>query len=644
MTTFDVTYDKGFPEVFAPYAPKNRGFYRNSGAGAYLIEKTNSLEGGKETQVRFPWFWPICFRVKKILPNLTQGAIDEYHKQMANLQLLMEKKLPIELPEDFFHYQPYDHQWLGLCQAAASYRWGWLYDMGLGKTKMAIDTHRIKKIIHDKPDFSTLVVTPKVTFPSWKSEIPLHGKDELSHLFYLGSNRDRKLFGMDVENPVDRYDFVITTYATMRNSWQELQSYGFDCVVFDESHNLRTPTSSQSNAALNVSRAIPHRCIMSGTPMTKPEHMFVQLKVLDNGMIPEKNWTRYKDKFIKTARHNPHMVIGYKNMDLLRRRVNSVCIARKKADCLDLPNRQIIDVPWRLDLNSRRHYNSIVKDYCLKFGPQSNEVRVELPPGNGATQVIALGQVSRGWYRENRMDPNICDGCEHLFSCVSHKIQPYTTKCKVVQKKPEPLIHGISANFQLTLASFLMKILSGDSTNKIIVFFSNNHTLDMCKQAFDAGAQQEENTTHIRSQKMKGGMDYEAILSEFNNDNKCRVLFCQIKCAIGWTATGANYTVYAEPTLNPDFYKQSMDRNYRPGQNRKVTVYRILMEGTLDAGVYQGLDQGLNLGSAIADGRYCEKCEAEGKCVLNMSAQPGISRCSLKGFIKKSKLNIRGVE
>jgi SNF2 family DNA or RNA helicase len=50
----------------------------------------------------------------------------------------------------------------------------------------------------------------------------------------------------------------------------------------------------------------------------------------------------------------------------------------------------------------------------------------------------------------------------------------------------------------------------------------------------------------------------------------------------GLNLTGADYVIHLDPWWNPAVEDQASDRAHRIGQTRPVTIYRIIMEGTIE--------------------------------------------------------------
>lgn len=84
-----------------------------------------------------------------------------------------------------------------------------------------------------------------------------------------------------------------------------------------------------------------------------------------------------------------------------------------------------------------------------------------------------------------------------------------------------------------------------------------------------------------------GGMSGEAkqaVVDKFQNDESCRVFVGQYEAAgVGITLTAATYVVCAELEWVPGNMSQAEDRAHRIGQEERVLIQHLVLEGSLDA-------------------------------------------------------------
>ena len=70
----------------------------------------------------------------------------------------------------------------------------------------------------------------------------------------------------------------------------------------------------------------------------------------------------------------------------------------------------------------------------------------------------------------------------------------------------------------------------------------------------------------------------------------------------GLNLTGADVVILHDADFNPQVDAQAEDRAHRLGQARPVTVYRLVAEGTVDAGIAALAARKARLGAAVLAG------------------------------------------
>ncbi|PKC56437.1 hypothetical protein RhiirA1_402145 [Rhizophagus irregularis] len=80
----------------------------------------------------------------------------------------------------------------------------------------------------------------------------------------------------------------------------------------------------------------------------------------------------------------------------------------------------------------------------------------------------------------------------------------------------------------------------------------------------------------------------EEAVNNFNNDPEIKVLLISLKCgSLGLNLTAANQCFLMDPWWNPSIEDQAIDRIYRIGQTRPVSVFRIFIENTIEDRVFE---------------------------------------------------------
>jgi SNF2 family DNA or RNA helicase len=214
-----------------------------------------------------------------------------------------------------------------------------------------------------------------------------------------------------------------------------------------------------------------------------------------------------------------------------------------------------------------------------------------------------IDQIASGFVYLTTKNPGLCNGCVHVHRCSSEGVSPYTTACAIASKEPPAVIERASKNARLERCVGLLETLLEDATNKIIIWARYIPELDdLEKTITDLG---------YKIVRVQGGLSREALtdaMSTFNTDPACRVYLGQVSTGVGVTLNAANYMIYYNLPWSLDHYLQSIDRNYRIGQTRKVTVYRLIGHYTLDVSKKEALDQKIDFSKLVTSKTVCATC------------------------------------
>jgi len=552
----------------------------------------------------------IAFEFSDTASQYIRG-LDEHERRYKDLVL----------PSGFdFVTPPYDHQRLGLCHLFYYSRAALFFDPGLGKSKIAIDYMRLLRFLGDKTP--VVVMGPLVTIRNWGAEIDLHSANSLRWGAVLGDKK-RKTKVIEAA-AAGEHDILLVTYDTARNFVDIIaREVPYTKIIADESHLIKAWSSTRTKAAYEIVQKATRRVIMTGTPtLGDPRDLYGQYKFLGDYFMPEAHHT-YVDRFLEHSAHNKHVVIGYKNMDVLNARTQFVSIRRKKEECLDLPERTFVDVAYALTEHQRTIYNMLIEEMGINVEQLLNllggVVKDAMPDNthlaHGAARLNKLMQVCSGFFIQN-LGRELCDnaeygGCQYMKDCVAHGVLPYTSRCHVEKVAPPEKVTVFTNNPKLDALDAILDSVLADRSHKVIVWCSYRMELDLTEARIkekvgDAGYVRVDGST---------GSKIQDCVNAFNKDPSVRVYLAQVSTGVGITLNAASYVVYCSLPFSLGSYIQSLDRNYRIGQKSNVTVYRLLGKQTVEPAVVRLLDTKVDVDTVLATKLSCIICPHSLKCV-----------------------------
>lgn len=569
------------------------------------------------------WLYPAYFpAAKKVLADLAVIGrdvkiefSDEAAKHIERLAKIEGRYEARSLPEDFtFVTQPFEHQVLGLAHIFYMLRAALFYAPGLGKSKCAVDLFRLLNFTGQTK--TKIVMGPLVTIKNWGKEIDRHSGRTLRWGAVLGTKK-KKTSVIEAAGQ-GSFDVLLVTYDTARNFVDLIHRLvDYDTIVADESHLIKEWRSSRTKAAYEVGQKALRKVLMTGTPtLGNPLDLYGQFKFLGDYFMPE-NYVLFKSRYLETSSFNKHVIVGYKNLDVLNDRTQFLAIRRSKEECLDLPERTVVDVEYDLAPNQSAVYNELITEMGIvletllaqlaQWSGSADKMPPEMLLPHGAALLHKLRQVCSGFLQKSNMDLKLCDnaepgGCRHKLDCVESGVKPYSKRCLVEPRQIPPTVTMFDDNPKLDAAEEILDGVLGDPTAKVLIWAEYRVELDLVEAML-----KRREISYVR---VDGSNSAQAadIVDEFNASTSLRVYLAQISTGVGITINAATYSIYYGLTYKLEPFLQSRDRNHRIGQTRNVTEYRLLGRQTIEPAMVRLLDAKVDLDAVLTRKLACVPC------------------------------------
>lgn len=359
---------------------------------------------------------------------------------------------------------------------------------------------------------------------------------------YTKSVKDRV---QELKNPLEEFFIIINVESLRDDDIVKAINKGknkFDMIVVDEIHMMKSPTSSQGKNLLKINKA-KYQVGATGTLLLNdPLDTYMALKWIG---AEHSTLTKFKYYYCEYGGPFGNMLVGFKNMDLLKYQLEQVSLRRKK-DLLNLPDKNIIDEFVDMETAQSNFYENI------KEGIVDQVDKVKMSTANLLAMVIRLRQAAE------------CPNVLTTESIPSAKIERCIDLAKQILSDPDEKVVIFSCfkesiNFiHKQLAEFNPLLCTGDIPDDII---SNN--VDM-----------------------------------FQNDSEHRVIVCTgQKMGTGITLNRAHYAIFINTPWTAGVQEQWEDRIHRIGTKQPVFIYRLWVKDTIDERV---LDI-LNTKGALSD-------------------------------------------
>ena len=256
-----------------------------------------------------------------------QDAIDFVVDRRENIRRckLVEEKYNNEQLDILLDTQLYPYQKEGIRFAAKAGRAIIADEMGLGKTIQAIGTAEL--LLREGFVDNILIVCPTSLKYQWKREIERFTHREV---LVIEGLHTRRLKQYKMPQP-----YKIVSYNSVCNDLKVLRRMETDMVIMDEVQRLKNWDTQIARAARHINSQ--YTVLLSGTPLeNKLEELYSIVELADQFALAP----YYKFRNDHILCDETGKVIGYQNLNTIKKRLQHIMIRRRKSDVhLQLPGR-----------------------------------------------------------------------------------------------------------------------------------------------------------------------------------------------------------------------------------------------------------------------------------------------------------------
>jgi len=427
------------------------------------------------------------------------------------------------LPRFLRHYQAQGVHWMGKLRELGCH--GLLADeMGLGKTLQVLTLLQLYP--HAGKD--SLIVCPASVVPVWQSEAKRWYPDMETEVLRGGTD-----FSADGDsNP----KLWIASYTQLRRHKHLLDATEFGYAVLDEAQQIKNPDAKVTQACCAIQAEC--RLALTGTPI---ENRLLDLWTLFRFLMPGLLGSRRR---FEDAVENPSAEFRAAFEKRLRQQIMPFVLRRQKDKVgADLPPKVEMDLVCPITGLQRRTYESLL-----------NRGREE------------LGEDLRSAMHAQSM---------HFFALLTRLRQA----CCDPGLIPEVQADILQSGKVRMLLTRLEEALEGDGARKVVIFSQFVGLLKRLKPVL------KKTFPKVALLELSGGTkDRAKPVDAFQQAKGPAVILVSLRAGgTGITLHAADYVFLLDPWWNPAVENQAVDRVHRIGQDRRVFVYRMITEGTIEA-------------------------------------------------------------
>jgi len=461
------------------------------------------------------------------LDPLLNQAVIKTDKKIAGVRKKIKSVFnnPIDVPNtlqaDLRSYQLEGYEWLarlGMIGAGACLA----DDMGLGKTVQALAL-----LLSRADQGPALVVAPTSVIGNWVTEaqrfapslkVTLYGSDTAA--------RQKAL------KKLGKFDVVVISYGLMTNDSEKLQVIHWSTLVLDEAQAIKNASTHRARAAKVLNADF--RIITTGTP--------IQNNLMDL-----------------------HSLFSFINPDLLG---SQAAFRRNLAIPIERDN----------SAHARTQLKQLVSPFMLRR--HKRDVLQELPARTDINLSVSLSSEEAVLYealREEALEALNTAAENDNRSQEKFIILTYLTKLRRLCCNPKliaPDWKGPESKLELCIQT-LQELLSNG--HKALVFSQFVDHLNIVEERLKK--------TNISYQYLDGSTPQKKRterVDAFQSGQGDVFLISLTAGGTGLNLTAADYVVHLDPWWNPAVEDQASDRAHRFGQQRPVTIYRMVTTGTIE--------------------------------------------------------------
>nr|XP_023014633.1 DNA excision repair protein ERCC-6-like isoform X1 [Leptinotarsa decemlineata] len=503
---------------------------------------------------------------------------DDDSREKSDFHLLKGGlKVPLNIWDRLYGYQQDSVKWLWKIHQKST---GALLgdEMGLGKTVQIIaflQALEISRVLSCHGRFNglgpSLVVCPATVIHQWVKHFHEWAPEfRVAVLHQSGSFQGNK--ADLIKDMHETKGIIITTYLGILKYKDNLLDHNWHYVILDEGHKIRNPTAKVTVAVKQI--RTPHRIMLTGSPMQNNlTELWSLFDYTNPGMLG--NLSTFQEHFA-----NPILHGGFANSTpmqeatalsvatTLKHIITPYMLRRSKTEVqhhISLPNKS----EQVLFCSLSKEQTDLYKNYLM-----SEHVN------------MILGRGTKNWFSDNHIRSNVLVAITKLRKICNHpdiflnEEEPNDIEDSGL---PEDERFGYyKKSGKMVVVSALLKIWKKQG-HRVLLFTQSRSMILILEQFLHQNG--------YKYLKMDGSTSIskrQPLIDKFNQDSSYDVFLSTTRVGgLGVNLTGANRVIIFDPDWNPATDTQARERAWRIGQDKEVTIYRLLSAGTIEEKMYQ---------------------------------------------------------
>ena len=452
-----------------------------------------------------------------------------------------------EIPKNYQkimrNYQVTGYRWLRTLDA---YGFGGILadDMGLGKTLQIISVLQAAK--EEKKSGTSLVIAPASLIYNWQEEFEKFAPG--LHVQVISGTKENR---MTLLGNYTKYDVLITSYDLLKRDIVEYEEKEFLYQIVDEAQYIKNHSTAVAKAVKCI--VSKTRYALTGTPI---ENRLSELWSIFDYLMP--GFLYGYENFRKELESPIVKNKDEKARDMLKKMISPFILRRLKTDVLK-------DLPDKLE-----------ETYYAKFESKQQQIY----DGQVVHMKQILSKQSGEEYQQNKL-----------------QILAELTKLRQICCDPSLLLEDYKEESAKRQACMELVKSAIEGEHRILLFSQFTSMLALLEESLKKEG--------IAYYKITGSTSKEERISLVKQFNEGTVPVFLISLKAGGTGlnlVGADVVIHYDPWWNVAVQNQATDRAHRIGQEKIVTVYRMIIKNTIEEKIMKLQDAKKNLADEILSG------------------------------------------
>ena len=393
-------------------------------------------------------------------------------------------------------------------------------DMGLGKTVQAIAA-----MLEQSPHGPCLVIAPTSVCHNWERELTRFAPSLEIRRLGAASGRADILAGLNAT------DVLVLSYGLLHQEADRLADIDWRMIVFDEAQAIKNADTRRAQAGQRLKAHF--RVALTGTPIENYlDELWSLFAIVNPGLLGSRE--HFGRRFVTPIERNRDASA----LHALRALIRPFMLRRTKSAVLsELPARTEVTLEIGLPEDERAFYEAMRLRALEALAELSEK-------GGGHNRIHILAEITK--LRRACCHPGLID--------------PATT------------LSGAKLEAFLDLVDDLIR-----NKHKALVFSQFVGQLERVREALLSRG--------VSHQYLDGGTpasEREKRVAAFQAGEGDLFLISLRAGGTGLNLTAADYVIHLDPWWNPAVEDQASDRAHRIGQQRPVTVYRLIVRDLIE--------------------------------------------------------------